>query len=108
MSWRSQWKCMVVVPQLIGSARSVATKQRWLRLVFTNQKMDSDDEEYVCPNCGPESPLEGVELTTSLAAASEQPDQTKDKRKISSNEKRKSPSGELKDDQGTPRKFSKT
>lgn len=52
--------------------------------------------------------LKGVELTTSLAAASEQPDQTKDKRKISSNEKRKSPSGELKDDQGTPRKFSKT
>ena len=32
---------MVVVPQLIGSARSVATKQRWLRLVFTNQKMDA-------------------------------------------------------------------
>lgn len=52
--------------------------------------------------------LKGVELTTSLAAASEQPDQTKDKRKISSNEKRKSPSGELKDDQGTPRKSSKT
>ena len=35
---------MVVVPQLIGSARSVATKQRWLRLVFTNQKMDA----FVC------------------------------------------------------------
>ena len=52
--------------------------------------------------------LKGIEQTTSLAAASEQPDQTKEKRKISSNEKRKSPSGELKDDQGTPRKSSKT
>ena len=37
-------RSMVVVPQLIGSARSVATKQRWLRLVFTNQKMDA----FVC------------------------------------------------------------
>ena len=52
--------------------------------------------------------LKGVELTTSSAAASEQPDQAKDKRKVSSNEKQKSPSGELKDDQGTPRKSSKT
>ena len=34
-------RSMVVVPQLIGSARGVATKQRWLRLVFTNQKMDA-------------------------------------------------------------------
>ena len=52
--------------------------------------------------------LKGVEPTTSSAAASEQPDQAKDKRRLSSNEKRKSPSGELKDDQGTPRKSSKT
>ena len=52
--------------------------------------------------------LKGVEQTTSSAAASEQPDQTKEKRKISSNEKRKSPPGELKDDQVTPRKSSKT
>ena len=37
-------RSMVVVPQLTGSARSVATKQRWLRLVFTNQKMDA----FVC------------------------------------------------------------
>ena len=51
--------------------------------------------------------LKGVELTTSSAAASEQPDQAKDKRKVPSNEKRKRPSGELKDDQGTPRKSSK-
>ena len=35
---------MVVVPQLIGSARSVATKQCWFWLVFTNQKMDA----FVC------------------------------------------------------------
>ena len=52
--------------------------------------------------------LKGVELTTSSAAASEQPDQAKDKRKVSSTEKRKRPSSELKDDQGTPRKSSKT
>ena len=52
--------------------------------------------------------LKGVEPTTSSAAASEQPDQAKDKKKISSNDKRKSPSGELMDDQRTPRKSSKT